>query len=67
MTSYMGNAQGVPGVHCEFPFLGFGGRRVESTRTGSGGSWKGLGGWGQGQADSHNGLELSLPLGSHPL
>lgn len=29
--------------------------------------WKGLGGWGQGKAGSHNGLELSLPLGSYLL
>lgn len=53
-------------VNVSFPFMSLReeGLRVQRLALGS---WKGLGGWGQGQAGSHNGLELSLTLGSHPL
>lgn len=53
-------------VNVSFPSMSLGKERLRVQRLPLG-SWKGLGGWGQGQAGSHNGLELSLTLGSHPL
>lgn len=57
-------AQRPVNVSFPFMFLREEGLRVQRLALGS---WKGLGGWGQGQAGSHNGLELSLTLGSHLL
>lgn len=67
MAPYMGNAQGAPALcSLSFPSLDLG-KEGRGYRDWLWGSWRNSGVRVRARKTLPNGLELSLPLGSHPL